>query len=299
MYALVHIDERGDVFEGRIAALRLNELYKHEETLDNLTERLISFLSSSKFFQHPIIVDEKSNVILDGMHRTEALKKLNYDFIIAFLIDYLDPRVKIKRWCRAFKTPASSYDKILKRIKEKIRELNLSYDQYDVNEAEFMLKNRDAIAYFIINKKGLCIFSSSELDSILDIYRTLRKIERVLCNKMRYKLTYLPEDFIHSKSLKQENLIVMVPPRVEKEEVVYFARRGLLFPPKTTRHIIPIRPFYVNIPLELLKKGPLIPTVEELNLVLRKILIQKDELKVIGKVTLDRFYEDQYLYFFI
>ncbi|NMC60128.1 MAG: ParB N-terminal domain-containing protein [Candidatus Methanofastidiosa archaeon] len=43
---------------------------------------------------------------------------------------------------------------------------------------------------------------------------------------------------------------ILVPKRVTKEEVVKTAKRGELFPPKTTRHMLPRLNKFVDIPLE-------------------------------------------------
>ena len=42
---------------------------------------------------------------------------------------------------------------------------------------------------------------------------------------------------------------ILVPKRVTKDEVVKTARRGDLFPPKTTRHMLPKLNKFVDIPL--------------------------------------------------
>ena len=43
-----------------------------------------------------------------------------------------------------------------------------------------------------------------------------------------------------------------LPPPISKEDVRAVALKGLLYPPKSTRHIIPSRPLYLNIPLSML-----------------------------------------------
>ena len=41
-------------------------------------------------------------------------------------------------------------------------------------------------------------------------------------------------------------------PKVSKKDVVTVALRGEVFAHKTTRHVIPIRPLFINVPLEWL-----------------------------------------------
>ncbi|HYY92593.1 MAG TPA: hypothetical protein VE955_11465, partial [Candidatus Dormibacteraeota bacterium] len=55
--------------------------------------------------------------------------------------------------------------------------------------------------------------------------------------------------------------VLMSTIRLEKEEVVDTCLKRLLFPPKSTRHLIPSRPLGVSVPLEWLKTNN-IPAAE-------------------------------------
>ena len=68
MVVLVHrLGE--DFFEITLDILPIKDLYIHEEIVPILAERLIENIKKSQFQIDPIIVDEKTGVILDGMHR--------------------------------------------------------------------------------------------------------------------------------------------------------------------------------------------------------------------------------------
>jgi hypothetical protein len=43
---------------------------------------------------------------------------------------------------------------------------------------------------------------------------------------------------------------ILVPKRVTKEEVVKTAKRGDLYPPKTTRHMLPKLNKFIDVPLD-------------------------------------------------
>jgi hypothetical protein len=80
--------------------------------------------------------------------------------------------------------------------------------------------------------------------------------------------------------------------------VVQVATRNEVFPPKTTRHVIPVRPLFINVPLRLLlAEGPG-KNEQEKNQILDALLRQRRLVKVRGHTTLDRFYEEDYLYLF-
>ena len=47
------------------------------------------------YFTEPIIVDRHHLIILDGHHRVAILKKLGYQKIPAYLVDYLNKNIKV------------------------------------------------------------------------------------------------------------------------------------------------------------------------------------------------------------
>lgn len=63
----------------------------------------------------------------------------------------------------------------------------------------------------------------------------------------------------------------LMVPKVTKEEVVAAGLSGDVFNHKTTRHVIPARPLFIDVPLEFLRG----PNLEEANKILVKRLSKK------------------------
>jgi hypothetical protein len=55
----------------------------------------------------PVIVDRESLVVLDGMHRVEALRNLGCRFMCVCLVDYMSPGIRVDRWFRVVSSPIS------------------------------------------------------------------------------------------------------------------------------------------------------------------------------------------------
>ncbi|MEM2025578.1 MAG: hypothetical protein QXW94_04735 [Desulfurococcaceae archaeon] len=56
----------------KITLNEVDKLYIHEEILEKRKSWLVNKIRADNFFKDPIIVDEKTMVVLDGMHRVAA-----------------------------------------------------------------------------------------------------------------------------------------------------------------------------------------------------------------------------------
>jgi hypothetical protein len=73
--------------EFKIVIMSIDELKPHEKGSPLYTEILKNELLRDGIIRYPIIADEKTKVILDGMHRWLAMKSIGYRQIPVLLID--------------------------------------------------------------------------------------------------------------------------------------------------------------------------------------------------------------------
>jgi len=73
--------------ELKIALLPIDELKPHEKGSSLYLELLKHEILRDGMLRYPIIADEKTHVILDGMHRWLALKSLGYSLMPVILVD--------------------------------------------------------------------------------------------------------------------------------------------------------------------------------------------------------------------
>lgn len=78
-----------------IKLVNLSSLIGHEKVDKARLKQVTKDITTAGCIKHPVVVDKKSLVILDGHHRLHALKKLGYKKIPVVFVNYFDPQIKI------------------------------------------------------------------------------------------------------------------------------------------------------------------------------------------------------------
>ena len=119
-------------------------------------------------------------------------------------------------------------------------------------------------------------------------------IERVLIDR-GFKIGYETEDDAIKMLDTGDADAVVIPPPISKKDVIEVALSGRVFIPKTTRHIVPARPLFVNVPLDLLRRKDI--SLEDANKELVEMLKKKKVKHLPPGARLDRRYdEDLYVF---
>jgi hypothetical protein len=82
----------------KIVLIPISQLKPHEKGSPLYLELLKQEILTDGLLKYPIIADEKSYVILDGMHRWLALKSLGYTLIPVMLVNaFQNPKIRVGR----------------------------------------------------------------------------------------------------------------------------------------------------------------------------------------------------------
>jgi cysteine synthase/O-phosphoserine sulfhydrylase/cystathionine beta-synthase len=81
-----------------IHLIELERLREHEEVDPKHLKRLTRQIATDKILKHPIVADEKTNTILDGEHRLNALKNLGCKRIPVIYVNYNSPNIMVQTW---------------------------------------------------------------------------------------------------------------------------------------------------------------------------------------------------------
>jgi len=222
-----------------IALKKISDLKPHEETVAEDLKKLVNALKENPVLRHPIIADRRTGIVLDGTHRLAAIKQLECNFIPSALVDYDDAQITIERWFRQFSgSNVRKLENDLRRLKP--REVSL-------DECEDGLSKRRWYAT-IEKPKSYLAFPVRSPDPY-EMVRDSHGIE-MAARKGGVKITYQDNKDMETGD---PDALVMSTIRIEKKEVVETVKKGKLFPPKSTRHLVPSRPLGGGVPIDWLQ----------------------------------------------
>ena len=230
------MDINSSTLSFRITLIDIDDLRPHEEIIEQLVTELAKSIQNQAEVRDPLIVDERSLVILDGMHRYNALKKLGCRHAPACLVEYDDQRIAVGAWFRFFNV--NDPDSLAKATLEA---LNQKHEQTKRSP-------QNLLRFAIITKQSnfaLTVESDRLAKSQLAV-----KIERYISGQGQY-CEYGADDTAEQRLNSNANMVIPVP-IFSKTEIRETATAGRLLPHKVTRHIIPSRPLGLNVPLDLL-----------------------------------------------
>jgi L-serine kinase (ADP) len=219
---------------------RTEDLRPHEETVQEDLNGIVKALQHEAILRHPIIADSKTGLVLDGTHRLAALKGLGCRSVPAALIDYQNPLVQVDRWFRIIKL--ENPGDLLKRLE------GLTPIPTATPEADTSLLDRSS--YATLRDTHQCLAFRSKDVAPLSLCRHAFALEQIARDN-HAKVTYTDKGDTENLS---PSTILMSTIRLTKLEVVECCLKNQLFPPKSTRHLIPSRPLGITVPLRWLKE---------------------------------------------
>ncbi|MEM1507016.1 MAG: ParB N-terminal domain-containing protein [Candidatus Bathyarchaeia archaeon] len=80
----------------RVCIVEISSLKPHERTDSFRVKALKDEIWLDGVLKKPIVVDEKTNVIIDGHHRVEALRLLGYTKVPVCYVDYMCDKIGLK-----------------------------------------------------------------------------------------------------------------------------------------------------------------------------------------------------------
>ena len=218
----------------------LKDILPHEEIVPAFLEKLCLDIKKDGILKHPIIIDRDSRVILDGNHRTAAMKKLGYDYIPVCAVDYRNPLIQVKCWYRAIEKTSqeSSLDAFM----------DFERSDYHFESINGIVGSRRVLAITMREQ----ILVSRQYGSTLELYKALQDVE-IKLQELGFKISYLSEEAACEGVAEGDLLAYVAISPLTKEIIVETSRRGQRLPSKTSRHILPARPMGINFSLKFLK----------------------------------------------
>lgn len=184
----------------------------------------------------PIIVAMEDMVVLDGMHRLEALKRLGLTHAVCCLVEYMHEDVRLLRWSRSVRNPT---DALATRLKT---DLGLGR-RVSVEDALKMLQSGKTDSTLVQNSaafvRDLAVARGSAME-------TVKRFDEIVEDEAE---TEFVDELSLQRVLKESDRLVLLTPKLDKGRVIGAAKKRELFPHKTTMHLLDVRPMGVNFPI--------------------------------------------------
>ncbi len=220
--------------ELKLTVRRVDSLHPHEETSEQLLASLKDRMANEWMQRDPIIVDEQNKVILDGMHRFEALKSLGVHLVVCFDVDYANEEIRLFRWLRYLRRPKRG-------LLEEIRNgLGLSAETSEDGATE-AANSGDSPVAVLSDARGYFAPRSKVAGS-----ESVRAFDRIVQHAKEE--VEIVEEKVGFDRVRSGGILLVTRP-LTKEGVVRAALDGRLFPHKTTLHVLPMRVMGINFPL--------------------------------------------------
>ena len=180
-------------------------LKPHEAYIESRVDEVRESIVKSRCLVKPLIVDESTLTVIDGTHRLEVLRRLGVSRIPVLAVDYLgEDEIKVERWIRIYRGSGGALEELLRLLKDKV-------------------------PGNVIVGKGMVVYRVREVEDPASVYWLIRDVESYLKG--------VTLGFTHRVPRRPGRALVLIPPKLDKRDVVRAATEGRLFPPKTTRHI--------------------------------------------------------------
>jgi hypothetical protein len=274
--------------------VRVASLFRHEAVIPRIANKLILEFKNLASLQNPIIVDE-NHVILDGNHRAYAFDVLKFNFIPVCKIDYFNDCTRLRYWFRLLGNVEN-----FEVVQQAVEKFGGVYEPIK-NRADLKKRLSENCLTFGVQRADTyaiaCFSNRYGVDSV-DVYQVIQDIQDTLATQ-GVTLSYVPCKTVHKdqfcNTMKPNELMIWTP-QITKEMVADAARQGRVFAPKTTRHVIPVRPLNVNVPGYWFTENV---SLNEINHRFDAFLEKKKIRKFSPGLVLDgRYYEEELVVFY-
>lgn len=220
----------------QLKIVEIRYLYTHEEVIPTNLFRLKEAMLNIGQLVDPLIVDIKTQIVLDGNHRITVLKMIKCPRAVCQMVDYKNPSITVGTWI-----PSSDLLSL-----EELKSAGLHSEPVDFELGLNELNNKKAPFLFVKKVKGvkksfLINPSSYSLDELVEE-------QRKIMNKLNSEsFRYLPDN--EADDAVESGKAVLYRKVYTKEEIIDRAHRKKPFPPKSTRHLVPNRIIRLNMRL--------------------------------------------------
>jgi hypothetical protein len=228
--------------EEMLKSLEIREvksLLSHEKIIAPNLKRLKEAMLNIGHLVDPLIVDNKTGVVLDGNHRLKVLEIIECPYAVCQTVDYSSKEITVGTWYP-----------IMDAGSEKILGLDsLKHEKVDFEAGKAAIEELRA-PFMLATKQGCHLLNPGN-------YKLMEMVEEQ--NYILSQLEKTAVDYVPAEELQKHidaGRAVFFRRAYTKDEIVRAAQAHSPFPPKSTRHLIPGRIIRLNMKLGWLHRSP-------------------------------------------
>lgn len=237
-----------------IKIVPLDQCIAHEGVVDAWVGQIANNLLDAGVMKNPIIVSHLrkggKRVVIDGMHRFAALRRLEIPHVMVYEIDYMDPEVRLAGW-DALTFRSINAHKLINELFGDQKKFSIERTQSAV-EAQNALRTRQALLAIGDRRGSFFLLCSKRAPSVDSLVKVSQKVDLSLDEK-GFRPLYVADSLSIPDFDEKQASGIIFRAHYQKEEILERTLGGKLFPRKSTRHIIPRRPLRVDVGLPLLR----------------------------------------------
>ncbi|MCI0472288.1 MAG: hypothetical protein L0Y76_01750 [Ignavibacteria bacterium] len=228
--------------------LKIKDIRLHETTETNRLRNLFERIVSSKHLMNPVIVgkDGKDLVLIDGANRLSTLEEIGCKLILAQIIDYYKPKIRLKNWNHLV------YDITLNDLIKIAEKAGLMFEITGRSDAKklYSSNNNSVIASEIKNGRSLVIRLSPDLT---DRIKELHYFTKYYFGIYNFDRSEQEIPFSDLKNFSRKNGILIEFPKFSKKQIVKISKSKNKLPAGISRHILDNRVLHVKYDINKLK----------------------------------------------
>ncbi|KAA0210371.1 hypothetical protein FBQ84_04475 [Ignavibacteria bacterium CHB1] len=248
--------------------LKLSEILLHEATESNRLRNIYSRIARSRFLMNPVIVGKygEEYVLIDGANRAGSLKEIGCKLILAQIINYKSPDVKLLTWDHLI------YNFDLHMLDRFAIRHNLKYELIEGVISKPIVENKDDNIFATEIESGKTL--SIELPyEFFDKIKAITNLTKLYFHKFNFDRSESEISISELRKYSRRNGVLIKFPAFSKQQIMRIARSSHHLPAGISRHIVVNRVLHVKYDIEKLKSTSGIETKQkELeDLLLKKI----------------------------
>ena len=254
----------------KLKLIPASEVMLHEQSEDTRYIKLIERFKQEKVLFNPLIVGKFNDnyILIDGANRFRALKESGCLIILAQIVNYKSPKVKLKSWYH-FVNIITFHD--LEKF------LNKNNFEYKTCSSRLLREKLSVRLNYVgvVSKSGkaMCIRFSKKLPEMLKQFSILNKYYE---SNFSYTRVDSDANLDNLDDLSPNDGLLFIYPPFKKEDIVKISKVPEKLPAGITRHLIPNRVLRIKFEIESLISAD---NLEQKNENLGKLVAGKIESK--------------------